>query len=73
MRVIELGATPDIKDPSRNMNMASMYDHLIWNSVKTRPNTGWNAQAVNRYDEPYHPISGVLWNSAVMYGIACGS
>ena len=40
MSVMEFGATPDINDPSRNMNMANMYDHLMWNNVNTRPNTG---------------------------------
>lgn len=42
----------------------------MWNSVKTRPKTGWNAQAVSKYDEPYQPMSAVEWNSAVMNGIA---
>jgi hypothetical protein len=43
---------------------------LTEKSVKTRPNIGWKAQAVSRYAEPYHPISGVDWNSCVMYGMA---
>jgi hypothetical protein len=54
------------------MDREKRYDHLIEKSVKTRPNRGWKAHAVSRYAEPYHPRSGVEWNSAVMYGIALG-
>jgi hypothetical protein len=59
MRHTELGAMPLTNDPNKNMNVDSIYDHLMWNSVNTRPKTGCNAQAVSRYDEPYQPMSAV--------------
>jgi hypothetical protein len=38
--------------------------------MNTLPKTGWKAQAVSRYDDPYQPMSDVERNSAVINGIA---
>jgi hypothetical protein len=56
--------------PNSKMNKARRYDHFISKSVYTRPYRGWNAAAVRRYEDPYHPTSAVELNSLVMRGIA---
>lgn len=70
IKVIEFGATPQSSEPISNRNRAVRYAFLTEKSMKTRPNSGWKAHAVSRYADPYHPMSGVEWNSWVMYGIA---
>lgn len=73
MRVMELGAIPQIKDPTKNIPRDMRYDHFILKSMKMRPYNGWNADAVRRYEEPYHPMSSGELNSLVMKGIALNS
>jgi hypothetical protein len=70
IRVMEFLDTPQRSEPISNNSKAVRYAFLTEKSVKTRPNIGWKAQAVSRYAEPYHPISGVDWNSCVIYGMA---
>lgn len=59
IRVMEFGATPHNSDPNSKKNIANRYDFLTEKSINTRPKTGWNAQAVSKYADPYQPISGV--------------
>lgn len=55
-----------MRDPPRNISMASRYDHLTEKSTKILPKRGWKAHAVRRYAEPYQPISAVDLNSEVI-------
>ncbi len=68
--VIEFFATPHMSEPSSKKKRANRYDFLTEKIIKIRPKTGWNAEAVSKYAEPYQPISGVELNSPVIFGIA---
>lgn len=70
IKVIEVRATPHNRDPTSNKNNEARNTFLTEKSLKMRPNMGWKAHAVSMYAEPYHPMSGVDWNSCVMYGMA---
>ena len=70
MRIIDDGAMPHINEPTRNRPRETRYDHFMLKSMNMRPYRGWNADAVSRYDEPYHPMSSGELNSLVMKGIA---
>jgi hypothetical protein len=73
MRVMDVGATAHINEPTRNMPRETRYDHFMLKSMNMRPYMGWNADAVSRYDDPYHPMSSGELNSLVMKGIAWDS
>lgn len=70
MKTAELGAAALVKEPSSNTMSDTRYVHFIENMVKIRPQTGWKAQAVIKYAEPYQPMSLLELSACVTWGIA---
>ena len=48
MRAIELGATPQISEPTSKMKRVSRNIHLILKKVYSRPKKSWKADKVSR-------------------------
>ena len=48
IRVVELGETPQMRDPISKMTIATIYAHFKLKRVKNLPHISWNAQVVKK-------------------------
>ena len=70
IKAMELGAAPQIAEPTSNRTTAARKVFLMFKKVYIFPNTNKKAEFVSRYDVPYQPMSLVEWNSLVIAGVA---
>lgn len=70
MKAIELGAAPQMAEPTSNNTRAVIKVAFTFRKVYNFPNTNRKAQLVSRYAVPYQPTSFDAWNSFVIAGVA---
>jgi hypothetical protein len=66
IRPLELGAAAHKIDPTSKIAREAIKPHLILNPAYIFPNINWEQHDVNKYAEPYQPISESEWNSDVI-------
>ncbi len=70
MRQLELGAAAHKMEPTSKIPTDVIKIHLISYIVYSFPNINWEQHDVNRYAEPYQPMSESELNSDVIVGMA---
>ena len=70
IRLAELGAEAQTIEPTSNMARADKKINLTLKCAYTFPKNIWVAPDVNKYAEPYQPISPSELNSVVILGVA---
>lgn len=70
IKAIELGAAPQIADPTSNRATEKRKTALMLRKVYIFPKMSRKAQLVNMYAAPYQPTSSEAWKALVMAGVA---
>lgn len=70
IRATEVGATPQIKLPTSNINIQARKVIFRGKYLYTFPHVDWKPPIVINVAEPYQDTSLRVWNSSVILGIA---
>ena len=71
IKPVLVGVAAQIRLPRAKNAMLMRKVHLTLNDWYARPYRGMHPQDVREYAAPYHRMSAVEWNSAVILGIGC--
>jgi hypothetical protein len=66
----EVGATPQIKEPSSKRKIATSKVHFTGYNVYSLPNKSVTEHMPRKYTLPYHPTSLIVLKSCEIFGMA---